>query len=266
MKKSNNLFIFMAVSLLTIASCASKKATEEGKHVITREFRVSDYSKIELVGGGKLEFDYEQKKSSPYLSVTTDRDIFEKMEIRVSGDRLIIRPKEQNARLSPTVFRVTANSRNLKKVSLSGGGTFSVNSNLSTDDLELNIAGSGIMRFDQKVSADEVDTKIAGSGAITFGNLRAEEIESSIAGSGIVKLYGEAREGTFTIAGSGCIEAFGCICRSVEARIGGSGKIEVTATRSLDAKVGGSGSIRYKGNPSDISRSASGSGNIRKAD
>lgn len=264
MKKRNNLFVFLAASLLVIGSCASKKATERGKNVVTKEFRISDYSKIELVAGGKLEFDYEQKRSSPYLSVTTDRDIFEKMEIRVSGDKLIIRPKEQNARLSPTVFKVTGNSRRLKKVSLTGGGTFYVNSNLSTDDLELNITGSGVMRLDQKVSAEDVETKIAGSGAIHFGNLRAKEIESSIAGSGFVKLSGEVREGSFKIAGSGIIEAFDCPCRSAETQIGGSGQIEVTATRSLDARISGSGTIRYKGNPADISRSTSGSGNIRK--
>ena len=265
MKKRNNLFIFLAVSLLAIASCSSQKSVQSNGKVETREFKVSDYSKIELQGGAKLEFEYEQKKSAPRLSVTTDREIFEKMEIRVSGGKLVIRPKERNARLSPTVFKVVGNSRHLDKVELTGGGVFSANSPLSTRELELEITGSGHIRLNEKVEADEVSAEIAGSGKFAAYKIQAREISCEIAGSGNMMLGGTARKGSFEIAGSGKIDASGCTLRSADAEIAGSGNIRVKATEALDAEIAGSGLIEYRGNPSNISRSVSGSGTIRNA-
>jgi hypothetical protein len=49
---------------------------------------------------------------------------------------------------------------------------------------------------------------------------------------------------------------------NVHAVLSGSGNIFVTATDSLDASVPGSGAISYAGNPQDVTKSVTGSGEI----
>lgn len=265
MNAKHFFLIFLVFSLFLVVACSSNRKAEGTQYVVTKQFKTSDYSSIELQCSGALVFDYEQKSASPYLSITTDRDIFDKLEVKVSGSKLIIRPKDRNAQLCPSVFKVTARSRNLDGVSLLGGGTFNVNSNLSTSNGEFKITGSGIIRLNQKTSAKKIETRITGSGVFEAGNIQAGRIESEIAGSGIVNLRGRAKDVSFKVAGSGLVKAFGCVSERAGCSVAGSGEIQVTANRELDARVAGSGTIYYKGNP-EINRSVAGSGKIQKAD
>ena len=47
-----------------------------------------------------------------------------------------------------------------------------------------------------------------------------------------------------------------------EAEVNGSGDVEVYASKSLYARVSGSGDIDYKGNPANVDKKTSGSGDV----
>jgi hypothetical protein len=65
-----------------------------------------------------------------------------------------------------------------------------------------------------------------------------------------------------TVSGSGQAELGGVEATAVQAVVSGSGEIVVTATSSLDASIRGSGSIVYGGNPTKVTKSVTGSGEI----
>ena len=50
--------------------------------------------------------------------------------------------------------------------------------------------------------------------------------------------------------------------KDVEAKVNGSGDVEVYASKSLYARVSGSGDIDYKGNPANVDKKTSGSGDV----
>jgi Putative auto-transporter adhesin, head GIN domain len=64
------------------------------------------------------------------------------------------------------------------------------------------------------------------------------------------------------IGGSGTALLSRLIARDATASIDGSGSIVLTATHSLDAGISGSGAILYTGNPTQITKSVTGSGTI----
>lgn len=65
-----------------------------------------------------------------------------------------------------------------------------------------------------------------------------------------------------TVQGSGNISVTGINDPSLTVRLPGSGSVALTATHSLDASISGSGTILFTGNPTQVSKSVTGSGTI----
>ena len=103
---------------------------------------------------------------------------------------------------------------------------------------------------------------LSGSGTITVIGVERPRLTVTISGSGIVVASGKTERLLVTVSGSGQAELGSIVATAVQAVVSGSGAIVVTATESLDASVPGSGSIVYGGNPSDVTKSVTGSGAI----
>jgi Putative auto-transporter adhesin, head GIN domain len=103
---------------------------------------------------------------------------------------------------------------------------------------------------------------LSGSGTVMVSGVKALRLTVTISGSGVVRASGTTEQLDATVSGSGQAELGGVEARAVQAVVSGSGEIVVTATASLDASVPGSGSILYGGNPSDVTKSVTGSGEI----
>jgi putative autotransporter adhesin-like protein len=103
---------------------------------------------------------------------------------------------------------------------------------------------------------------LSGSGNITVTGIRASRLTVTLPGSGNIYASGSVTQLNISIDGSGDAQFSGLITRNVEAVVGGSGSIFVTATQSLDAKVPGSGAILYSGNPPHVTTSITGSGAV----
>jgi putative autotransporter adhesin-like protein len=103
---------------------------------------------------------------------------------------------------------------------------------------------------------------LSGSGTITVTGISAPRLTVSLSGSGDIEASGSVTELSVSIDGSGNARLSRLIARRVDAIIGGSGTIFVTATQSLDAKVPGSGAVLYSGNPPKVTTSITGSGAV----
>ncbi len=106
------------------------------------------------------------------------------------------------------------------------------------------------------------DLTLSGSGNVLVSGVDGRQFTVTISGSGVVTASGATEQLDVTVSGSGQAELGGVEARAVQAVVSGSGNIVVTATASLDASVPGSGSIMYGGNPSDVTKSVTGSGEI----
>jgi Putative auto-transporter adhesin, head GIN domain len=103
---------------------------------------------------------------------------------------------------------------------------------------------------------------LSGSGMVMVSGVDGPRLTVTISGSGVVRASGTTEQLGVTVSGSGQAELGGVEASAVQAVVSGSGAIVVTATSSLDASVPGSGSIVYGGNPSAVTKSVTGSGEI----
>jgi hypothetical protein len=103
---------------------------------------------------------------------------------------------------------------------------------------------------------------LSGSGMVVATGVEGTQLTVTISGSGVVRATGVTQQLGVTVSGSGQAELGGVEATAVQAVVSGSGEIVVTTTSSLDASIPGSGSITYGGNPTNVTKSVTGSGEI----
>lgn len=264
-----SLFIF-CLQMIAVCGFASDNKVDGNGNPLTKEFKISDYDEITLVGSA--DFEYEQSDKAPFLSITIDENLFSYLVVKVEGRTLKIYPKSihensnngQSYELQSTVFKIRSNSKELKELNTVGSGSFIVNKPMKINKTEINMAGSGSVEFKGLVEGYKLECNMAGSGEISAKNLKLDGLSCNLASSGEINVNGTVDRASFSVAGSGEINAYGCKARKAECSVASSGEISVYAIESLDASVVGSGEIHYKGNP-EISKSIMGSGSIHKA-
>jgi lipopolysaccharide export system protein LptA len=242
---------------------------------------VESFTKIAFATSGKA---YVRQGNTYKVELEGNREVLDKMEAVVEGDKLIIRQKEKwfNWNWSDT-DRITAyiTTKNIDGLSVSGSGDMVVETRVKTNALTLSVSGSGSL----KVEADAGTTKarVSGSGdLIVRGNLASFEgnvsgsgkieLQASvsgtaafdISGSGKILASGKSNTVETEISGSGKVLAADLETRSCRVRISGSGSVEINVTDELDAKISGSGDVRYRGNPARVNAHSSGSGSVKK--
>jgi hypothetical protein len=118
-----------------------------------------------------------------------------------------------------------------------------------------NANGVGVLTGDAQVSA-------TGSGEVSLSGLDLSSIVVDLSGSGNVQLAGTAASQHVTVSGSGEYAGSGLATQQTQVQVTGSGNAQVTVTGTLTATVSGSGNITYTGNPAQVDRNSSGSGDI----
>ena len=127
------------------------------------------------------------------------------------------------------------------------------------DRLELSGSGSangiGTLRGDSTVLA-------SGSGSVELSGLDLSSVVVDLSGSGGVTLGGSANTQRVTLSGSGGYDGSSLVTTQTDVSVDGSGSARVQVTGRLSATVNGSGDITYTGNPQQVAKQSSGSGDI----
>jgi hypothetical protein len=240
---------------------------------------VGEFTKIAFRIPGKV---YLRQGNSTSVEIEGSKDVLSIVKTEVDGSTLKIH--------SPTKWNWSNNDkatvyitvRDLEAVSVSGSGDLVGESKFSVRDLDLNVSGSGSMKLEVEASG-EVEADVSGSGSLQIrGSSRGVEsdvsgsgrvvldmtingvADFSISGSGKIEARGKAKEVTTAISGSGRVMAADLETNRCKVRISGSGGMEIHVLDELDASISGSGSVGYRGNPSKVNGSSSGSGRVRK--
>jgi len=126
----------------------------------------------------------------------------------------------------------------------------------------LTASGSTNVFFDNPVSANSLTLRTRGS-AIINGKVAVKFLEGRVSGSGQMNVSGSADKSAIRVSGSGQFTGKQLVTGISSVLVSGSGQADVFASDKVDATVHGSGVISYTGQPKSVSRSTSGSGEIK---
>ncbi len=232
-------------------------STVEGDGIAARDQRqVAAHGELEVSGSMQVDV---RVGPAPSLLVEADGNLLPYIRTEAHGNTLKI-VNERNLR-SKTPVRIVYTTPRLTEVRASGSGQVSVR-DLDGAPLALRKSGSGQVRLAGKV--DSLQARVSGSGVLEAGELRSASADLSLAGSGRMHI-GEIRGdyARVSVAGSGMLQAGGAV-RSLNARVAGSGSLDLAglSTQDADLAADGSGGIRATVKQSLVAHGG-GSGGIR---
>ena len=232
----------IALSILSLSACEKngKWHCTHGNGIIAQEERFTQpYTGIEL----RMDADvYLLDGSEPGLIIKTSQNLFQLIETRIEGNRLVITEKNDECIWSSDDIQIFASMTTINHISILGHGDVINTTPLRSEDLYISIDGNGDVVLND-INPDSYSIYIDGSGDVRLASLDT------------------ANFGSIGIRGSGDVNTTGVPTNHVDIDISGSGNVDVHALKSLDVKINGSGDVGYYGNPS-ITTDISGSGNV----
>ena len=225
-------------------------------NIISQTYDVSDFNRVTLAGIGDV---YITQGETESLTVETDDNIFDHLDIRVQAGELILGYK-LNAILVPSetiLYHLTV--KDINAITLGGSGNI-YSEPLQSDDLKVTVAGSGNVEV-KGLDGTSLSVNLPGSGKISIKQIAVTSVDISINGSGDIELAGKADQQTISINGSGKYIAGDLETDSANISISGSGNLTVWVNEELEVRVNGSGDVSYYGRPA-VNQTGGGSGNV----
>ncbi|MGH8854158.1 MAG: head GIN domain-containing protein [Telluria sp.] len=243
----------------------------EGDGVAARDQRqVAAHGQLEVSGSMLVEV---RVGPAPSLLVEADANLLPYIRTQARGDTLQI--ANERVLRSKTPVRVIYTTPRLSEVRVAGSGQVAV-SELNGAPLDVRKSGSGQVRLAGKVDSlnarasgsgildagalrsASADLSLSGSGRMNVGEIRGDYARVSVNGSGVLQAGGVVRSLNARVAGSGNVDLASLSTQDADLATNGSGGIRATVKQSLVAHGGGSGGIRVYGHPAQ--RSVTGNG------
>ena len=236
MSKTQTFLLVPAIALLLI-SCGQLRFERGNGNIMLESIDVSGFDKVEVRGFYEVTLMPGTEES---VTIETDENLFDFIEVYVRQDRLIISSEE--ALKSDFGIKVAITYKDLEAISSSGASIINTAGTLTTEDLKIDLSGAGLIEIDIEVQMLDLD----------------------LSGAGKVKLSGNAGEQFLNLRGAGSLDAYALKSHECSVNLSGVGAAKVYVKNRLDATVSGIGGIKYRGNPASIQKNVSGLGKIEK--
>ena len=256
-------FMVLCSSLLMMTFTASGCVMEvvEGNGVSGTEERPLSSSqpidRIEIASGAFKTVDV-YVCDCEQVRVTGDENLLAYVETEQDDELLTI---DTRGWLMPEVpLVVEVYTRYVDAISVSGSSNLRV-IDLSGGSLRVETSGSSDVKLKGRLELLEIDT--SGSSDVDIVELEARDIRVETSGSSDIDLVGAARTLEIDTSGSSDVDASRLVVEEATIHTSGSSDIDVCVTRSLDVSISGSGDVTYSCDPEHVTRSISGSGDVR---
>ncbi|MCH2214312.1 MAG: DUF2807 domain-containing protein [Flavobacteriales bacterium] len=229
----------LIIGLVTLTIFTSCDKKDDPGPTIIENRSIPEFAELQLNGSHELRInpanDFE-------IRITAPDNLMPYIETYVTGEKLFIRERSNDIDHDRVLIEISENF--LNSIQLNGSGRIFAEDTVYSESLEISIDGSG-----------EADLLT-----------QTELLRLDIDGSGRIDARGEASDVRSHISGSGLILSKNISSSTAEAKIEGSGSIEIFAADNLFARIEGSGVIRYWGKPSSVNANVEGSGSILEMD
>ena len=218
------LTLGIIAAAMTAAGC-SEAHSQSGGPAVERDFKVGDFSRIELRGAYDTTV---RTGSAPSVRAKGNEDAINDLEVAVHGDKLVISHKKRNG----------ISWKRHGKLEL----TVSVPSLRSAE-----LAGAGDIRID-RIKGDSFEGQINGAGDLHVDTVEVGSLKLAISGAGNATAKGgSARTVDYSIAGAGDIHAKDVKSETASVSVAGAGGVSANASKTASVSIMGAGSVDLTG-------------------
>lgn len=259
MKSINSIVLITAIASLSITTSCKKIDAADGEKT-NKRYEITDFDEIYIETAGILNYTQSAERE---VEVNASQDIIDLLDITVEENRLYIRLSKNKIILNEDQIVFTISDDDVHTIETSGSANVNANFDEGYDFYELNLTSSGSGNIDMD-AANAVYTNLttSGSGNIDIQTVNSGGVDAALTGSGNVSIHGSASTLDLHMSGEGDFADHDFIVEKVDANLSGSGNAKVSVSYQLNANLSGSGNLTYKGNPSIMATSTSGSGQV----
>lgn len=232
------LIVVIGLAALLMTGCNVIIGTGD---TVTREYEFRDFNRIEI--GSAFRFEITQSDSYS-VSVSTRENVIEHLDIRQSGNTLIIRLKPGSYTNVDTRAAVTLPG--LERLEVSGASQGEVSGFQSSNAFEMLVSGAS--RVEMEMEAGNTSLDISGASRVN-GSLRALNFELALSGASRCELEGSAGDADLDISGASQMNAGNFHLENADVEVSGASKAFIYTTGTLNVDVTGASTLEYSGNP-----------------
>jgi hypothetical protein len=210
--------------------------------VINEAFDLSDFTGIKAENG----FQVEVTESDSFSVVAiVDDNVLEHIDVKKSGDTLILRPKWNRSFRSVTLSaKVTM--PDIDKVELSGGAKVEINGFDSSNDLPIKLSGGS--HLNGSTSAGDVNLSLSGGSHVTLSG-SVNNLIANLSGGSHVTLSGSADSIDIKGSGGSHFNLQDYSVSDADINLSGGSHADVNVNGTLNVDISGSSEVTYIGEP-----------------
>lgn len=193
--------LLMMISVLTLTSCSigQMNLVEPSDNIVTKEYKLKPFKKIQMKGVGNVELIQSEEKSG-LVELTAPDNYIEFYEFESDGKRLNISFVKKLVNIHTQGVKIRVYTCDLIQLENSGAANINMDS-LDTDIIE--ITNSGVGHITIGGVADNVQLINSGVGSIDASKLKALNVKASVSGVGSIDCYAsESIKGSVSGVGS----------------------------------------------------------------
>lgn len=235
------ILFYSIITLVVMAFAVGKfvdSNTTEGEGPLTeRSVEVSSFDEISISGGWEVTLVPGEAYD---LQINVQENLQEFVKVSINGNTLEVGLEGKVSTNERMKIRIAAPE--IAGIYVSGASVLRTESLLKSSRLDLECSGASELYL--QVECDKISLDVSGA---SEAYLEGVTNELSVDASGAAKYYGSS-----------------CVTESAELEASGASYAEVNVTSSLRAEASGASKIIYSGDPSEVQKSSSGAGSVKK--
>ena len=193
--------LFMMISVLALTSCSigQMNVVDPSDNIVTKEYKLKPFEKIQMKGVGNVELIQSEEKSG-LVELTAPDNYVEFYKFESDGKKLTINFDKKLVNIQTKDVKIRVYTCDLIKLENSGAANINMD-RLDTDIIE--ITNSGVGHITIGGLADNVQLINSGVGSIDASKLKALNVKASVSGVGSIDCYAsESIKGSVSGVGS----------------------------------------------------------------
>lgn len=193
--------LFMMISVLALTSCSigQMNVVDPSDNIVTKEYKLKPFEKIQMKGVGNVELIQSEEKSG-LVELTAPDNYVEFYKFESDGKKLTINFDKKLVNIQTKDVKIRVYTCDLIKLENSGAANINMD-RLDTDIIE--ITNSGVGHITIGGVADNVQLINSGVGSIDASKLKALNVKASVSGVGSIDCYtSESIKGSVSGVGS----------------------------------------------------------------
>lgn len=224
--KKTIVLIFASAAIFTLCACSNMSGgTYIGKEAVeTRSFALKDFKNFECSN----DIDVSVTRGDEYsVKVTTNKDVFDKLEIKKQGDTLVAKNKP-NIVLQDTIINMEVVCPEVVDINLSNDSDVVLDGDFKTqDNVKINISND----------------------ASLIGSLSGKDVDITVSNDGQLDISGSFNNSVLSLSNDGAADLSQAMLNSAVVNISNDAKLDINAQGNIELTASNSPRVNvYGGN------------------